>query len=114
MKRSRRTVNRILAASAVTIVVGGGVGVAYASTSDPQPTSRATAAPGTMTKGQANQMMTSMFRDIPPAQRAAVEKLHRQMLPMMTGTGTSRCSAADNEMGSAMGFGDMSVSGQHG
>lgn len=113
MKRSRRTVNRIIAAAAATIVVGGGVGVAYASTSDPQPTSRTTAAPGTMTRGQANQMMTSMLREIPPRQRAAAEKLHREMLPMMTRTGTSRTSV-DDSMGSMMGSGDMSRSGQHG
>lgn len=116
MKRSRRTVNRIIAASAASIVVGGGVGVgvAYAGASDPQPRPRTTAAPETVTRGQANQMMTSMLRDIPPRQRAAAEKLHREMLPLMTGTGTSRCSTADDSMGSMMGSGDMAGSGRHG
>ena len=116
MKRSRRTVNRIIAVSAATIVVGGGVGVgvAYASTSNPQSRPRTTAAPETLTRGQANQMMTSTLRDIPPRQRAAAEQLHREMLPMMTGTRMSRCSAADDSMGSMMGSGDMAGSGQHG
>ncbi len=114
MKIVSRTAVRITAVAAAAVVAGGGAGIAYASSSDAKPkVPTTTASTGTITRGQANQMMKGMLGSIPPRDRAAAQRMHREMLPMMTGTGTG-VGAAPGSGDSMMGTGGIDGSGRHG
>lgn len=99
MKIISRTAVRITAVAAAAVVAGGGAGIAYASSSDAKPKApTTTASTGTITRDQADQMMNGMLRYIPPRDRAAAQRMHREMLPMMTGTGVGTAPGSGDSM----------------
>lgn len=118
MKIISRFAVRITAVAAAAVVAGGGAGIAYASSSDAKPkapTPTTTGSTGTIARGHANQMMNGMLRYIPPWDRAAAQRMHREMLPMMTGTGTdSGVGTAPGSGDPMMGAGGTDGSGRHG
>ncbi len=116
MKIISRTAVRITAVAAAAVVAGGGggAGIAYASSSDAKPKApTTTGSTGTITRGQANQMMNGMLRYIPPRDRAAAQRMHREMLPMMTGTDPGG-GTAPGSGDSMMGTGGTDGYGRHG
>jgi len=114
MKIISRTAVRITAVAVAAVVAGGGANFAYASSSDAKPKAPTTTpSTGTITRGQANQMMNGMLRSIPPRDRAAAQRMHREMLPMMTGTGVG-VGMAPGSGDSMMGTSGTDGSGMHG
>ncbi len=114
MKIISRTAVRITAVAAAAVVAGGGAGIAYASSSDAKPKApTTTGSTGTIARGQANQMMNGMLRYIPPRDRAAAQRMHREMLPMITGTDPG-VGTAPGSGDSMMGTGGTDGSGRHG